>query len=1502
MANVGVVNTVSRSANPRVTLQECVLPIPDGMYSPNDLTKTLRCVDGIRNLANADTPHRAEWRPFGRLYESGFCQRIKIKFFAYNAAGTALSFTEPSEFAIGSPQTFQVYANHDKNVITFDDTAVTNNPYTTNSPINGITTGGSTAITVTFELEGESLAIQLDTGTAELIEEDLNDSSTGLAKVYRVRRRFVNNPTFFAEFVWEIPTQITPAPALGYEENRGMRFWAKIGNSYADAPTGQYPSVRFTLTQPVKFKIEQSGDLVDSRIYYEERVVSSWDSGPTETNHEWTLINPVSNPTTTGESYNRFPDGTTFRFRGEMYALASRPTVGGTNPTIYDAFKEGVPVTSIGRDAFPSGHARAGQPYGTWGIANYTPLWLPSGGGSAKGWCPAYSNETEAYAGWSYVYENEVYAPQTSGSKNYDRDPFATPLWNDGRHEIGRPSGNPSFGIQKLWPLVNTGSPTYDAYMVDAYRAGLRPCHWHNGDGSPWSHADRNPTSGLGSDLTRNKTDVLLWESRPNPNVAPGGFTFGKTGNASELEIPSSERLAGRTGREGSGRWTYSGYDKNHISSTFLLDLYRLTGDYHLRELVENLGQVAVAHNLPWSPLTSSNSYNIIYRDHYVSGMESRGIGRTWQMIAAVYEVTGDPFYMEMLHDRWNTVERGTFAGQRTGWAGQPNPGVAHNREFPNFLLGEAESATNPIRNYVNAQTVIAPIQSANTYAGGGCQATWSGEFGIVGGGPGAQSSHYAGLNSGTANSCGFIANRNPWNEALCVYGFVAAYRMMFRYYYNSADISMLVAALEAEWLAKKVAKANTMYCYWFNAETGRYEVAIVGPPVYPYTNDTNQPNQPLLPEHINPFARSNSSVANGFYYMAFDGGGISDPAQISSSYKPYMAMGDQLGHFWSQQVIQADGSTAIDEAWHHKCWQVLDTNMVGLGGTKNDEYIPPGSYGWSLGGIHDSGGNFMDFCMEPNMFRVRIDRTVDDDTVDMTSNAGFLADDPVYEFGRDVRLGGEGDLDDVDDIAGSLLWSWHWAGASGANLTLDGDQIDQVDDLSGNANHLTGLSSDWNTVDRRAYIRSGVSYSEVQGGPWSTSLDLIGVDRTADNTDRFGNAYEQSSSFGATGEFYLLCVTGNTRDNGFRDLWGSDTDDYVRYAQGIAGNYVAMKIAGGSETQVSTGDLPAGALALEIWRDASNVIHVRANNVDIGNSTTISGTFDFSGFGYRNDASAGTSYHDDYLQEIVNVKGSLTDFQRGRILAAVRERWDLPFETDIRPTVPVLDVSDSSGFMTIIEPGGTTHALKSIAFELQFGIPGGVESFSVSSPIELGDPDKPVEMDVTIESQMTLGDRLWELESTVGLTQETTGSMAVSKSVVADRNYPLEYEAVEERTLETGGRRLRPTVIQVNENSDLVIDFTVKESGVPIDLSDATELVYGVFENRIDGRKIIEKTIGDGISLDNAAVGVVRLTLSADDTVGHSGLKYHEMRVVRPSEKKHLMTGFIQIRGTRLS
>lgn len=158
-----------------------------------------------------------------------------------------------------------------------------------------------------------------------------------------------------------------------------------------------------------------------------------------------------------------------------------------------------------------------------------------------------------------------------------------------------------------------------------------------------------------------------------------------------------------------------------------------------------------------------------------------------------------------------------------------------------------------------------------------------------------------------------------------------------------------------------------------------------------------------------------------------------------------------------------------------------------------------------------------------------------------------------------------------------------------------------------------------------------------------------------------YGNVYTQSVGLNATGEFYLGVAWFNLRTDGIRELHGSDTNNFVRFSQ-VTGE-VFLTIAGDPVfawpvhgTKVGAG-APKGPLYLELWRDASNVIHVWANGVDIGLGVTKSGTFDVSGFGANN---AGTGQHDDPLAEFLFCDGLPSEAERAQLREHMRRKWRL--------------------------------------------------------------------------------------------------------------------------------------------------------------------------------------------------------------------------------------------------
>ena len=168
------------------------------------------------------------------------------------------------------------------------------------------------------------------------------------------------------------------------------------------------------------------------------------------------------------------------------------------------------------------------------------------------------------------------------------------------------------------------------------------------------------------------------------------------------------------------------------------------------------------------------------------------------------------------------------------------------------------------------------------------------------------------------------------------------------------------------------------------------------------------------------------------------------------------------------------------------------------------------------------------------------------------------------------------------------------------------------------------------------------------------TSKNLLGIHRT-ESHDFFGSVFYTSNSLAATDEFYLGVFFGNMREEGNREIWGAPTDPNNRMVLLAAPNYreITMTINGVSKD--IAGNIPFGPMYLEVWRDANNVMHVRADGVELGYGETMNGTFDMTGFGYNGD---GHSYFDDELMEIVVADGQTSSMDREQLLQYMNNKW----------------------------------------------------------------------------------------------------------------------------------------------------------------------------------------------------------------------------------------------------
>lgn len=239
----------------------------------------------------------------------------------------------------------------------------------------------------------------------------------------------------------------------------------------------------------------------------------------------------------------------------------------------------------------------------------------------------------------------------------------------------------------------------------------------------------------------------------------------------------------------------------------------------------------------------------------------------------------------------------------------------------------------------------------------------------------------------------------------------------------------------------------------------------------------------------------------------------------------------------------------------------------------------------------------------------------------------------------------------DPTDVAGL----WAWADVSDERTSITTSSFNNYPNISAMTNIATPGTNDFSQADnerRPGYAASGFS---IDG--YSTALPPIAVENVPGSGNVYGQAMEQSGSLGAAGEFYLVAVVGNTRSDGIRYMLGSDTSNMVRLNQEKPNDHLLMAIAGSGETQICPdGSIPSGASLIEIWRDASNVIHVAVNGSEVGSDVNMAGTLNLSGYG-------GGSFNwdsawDDWLMTFLAFNALPDATTRQQIRDFVNTRW----------------------------------------------------------------------------------------------------------------------------------------------------------------------------------------------------------------------------------------------------
>jgi hypothetical protein len=86
---------------------------------------------------------------------------------------------------------------------------------------------------------------------------------------------------------------------------------------------------------------------------------------------------------------------------------------------------------------------------------------------------------------------------------------------------------------------------------------------------------------------------------------------------------------------------------------------------------------------------------------------------------------------------------------------------------------------------------------------------------------------------------------------------------------------------------------------------------------------------------------------------------------------------------------------------------------------------------------------------------------------------------------------------------------------------------------------------------------------------------------------------------------------------------------------------------------------------------------------------------------------------------------------------------------------------------------------------------------------------------------------------------------------------------------------------------NDLTLEVTATDQdGSALDLSGAQALIYAIGKSATGGA-LITKGLGSGVTVTDAAGGVLEVALSADDLEPLNGAYYHELRLTNAAGKK---------------
>lgn len=243
-----------------------------------------------------------------------------------------------------------------------------------------------------------------------------------------------------------------------------------------------------------------------------------------------------------------------------------------------------------------------------------------------------------------------------------------------------------------------------------------------------------------------------------------------------------------------------------------------------------------------------------------------------------------------------------------------------------------------------------------------------------------------------------------------------------------------------------------------------------------------------------------------------------------------------------------------------------------------------------------------------------------------------------------------------------------YWAGANREHLTLDTSP--RGDDIIVGMADQTSNSRDcsiWNSQDEPG-TRQGVTLSQQEGGPWSTSLHTIGVHRHANGNQHYANAMIFSSPLSLTGAFSLFAGITLSRHGGrIDDLFGHDELHMIRVQQPETetsqDGAILLRI-GSTDELVLTESVPAGAGLLEVHRAADGSFDCFWNGSRLAPANPVvntTATLTLDGWGYKE---VGTSQLDDNLLFLSGIDGTISADSLLKYRAYQEARWKMGIVT----------------------------------------------------------------------------------------------------------------------------------------------------------------------------------------------------------------------------------------------